>query len=95
MKITIYDWIGNPKVCDIEDKPIKSFKVTINAGDEIVTIMFEDGAMETFDSSSDRYLDYFDGVYNVAPDRIEEWNSMPKKRNMSYSRQAKWEDEKS
>lgn len=95
MKITIYDWIDNPKVCDIEDKPIESFEVTVISGDEIVTIMFEDGTMEKLDSSSDRYLDYFDGVYNVDPKRIAKWNSYPFKTHMSYKRQAKFEDEES
>lgn len=89
MKITLYDYSSHPKICEIKDKPIQSFVVEVISGDETVTVLYEDGTDDYFDSRDDRFIDYRDGWYFVDPKRITEWNSFPFKKGMPYERQTK------
>ena len=42
---------------------VLSVFITVLTGDEIATVMFEDGHEEKFDSSENRTMDFYDGSY--------------------------------
>lgn len=42
---------------------VLSVFITVLSGDEIATVIFEDGHKEEFDSSNDRITDSYDGSY--------------------------------
>lgn len=87
MKIKIYDY--NDHATEIElEKHVKMIFVTVITGDEIISIIYEDGSTSCYDSSSCRRRDYYDGHYVVNSDQIEEWANMeiPEDRAMSYAR---------
>lgn len=42
---------------------VLSVFITVLSGDEIATVIFEDGHEEEFDSSKDRIMDFYDGSY--------------------------------
>lgn len=42
---------------------VLSVFITVLSGDEIATVIFEDGHEEEFDSSEDRIMDSYDGSY--------------------------------
>lgn len=87
MKIKIYDY--NDHATEIElEKHVKMIFVTVITGDEIISIIYEDGSTSCYDSSCCRHIDYYDGHYVVNSDQIEEWANMeiPEDRAMSYAR---------
>lgn len=73
MKFTIYDYNGKATEVDTGDKEIKGLFVQVLSGDEVVTVEYDDGTKETFDSSDNRRVSYVEESYIVEKDRIQDW----------------------
>lgn len=74
MKIKIYDYLDKETTVTLKRKPITAILVVVCSGDEIVTIYYEDGFCERYDSNPlSRWSDFFDCAYLVRPERIKEW----------------------
>lgn len=64
MLITIHDFAGRPKTIKITKK-VKFAYIIILSGDQVLTVHYEDGTKEKFDSSNNRITDYYDDDYEV------------------------------
>ena len=59
------------------DKPVKSIEITIMSGDEVASVIYEDGTQDIYDSATMcgnyRIVDYFDDEYTLysVPDGID------------------------
>lgn len=73
MKFNIYDYDNQPKEIDTGNKEIKIICVTVISGDEIITIYYTDGSSESYDSSENRHIDYFDDSYMVFQKDLSKW----------------------
>lgn len=73
MKFKIYDYNGKATEVDTGDKGIKELFVQVLSGDEVVTVDYDDGTKETFDSSDNRRVSYVEESYIVEKDRIKDW----------------------
>ena len=73
MKFTIYDYNDKATEVDTGDKEIKELFVQVLSGDEVVTVDYDDGTKETFDSSTNRLVSYVEESYIVQKDRIQDW----------------------
>lgn len=62
MKVKIKDYVGATKVVDLGESKIKTITLTVLSGDEVLTVDYDDGRREKFDSSDDRIMDFFDDV---------------------------------
>jgi len=58
MIFNIYDFNGKATEVDTGDKVIKQLFVQVLSGDEVVTVEYDDGTREKFDSSSNRWSSY-------------------------------------
>lgn len=75
------------KICKVQLRDeIKMIIINVISGDETAIIVYEDGTSEEFDSSSNRYINYYDGTYIVPADRLEEFNDL---KGDSYDRMEK------
>lgn len=91
MTITILDYNNKKKEVEIgELKDIRSMKMSVVTGDEILHVTYKDGTEKEFDSSDDRRRDYYDGgyvLYNIDTEpeinelKNEEWKNRD---NYSY-----------
>ena len=75
MKFNIYNYNGKATEIDTGDKGIKELFVQVLSGDEIVTVDYDDGTSETFDSSDSREYSYMEESYFVEKDNIQDWIS--------------------
>ena len=75
MKFKIYDYNGKATEVDTGDKKIKELFVQVLSGDEVVTVDYDDGTSETFDSSDSREYSYMEESYFVKKDGIQDWMS--------------------
>ena len=75
MKFKIYDYNGKATEVDTGDKEIKGLFVQVLSGDEVVTVEYDDGTSETFDSSDSREYSYIEEFYIVEKDSIQDWIS--------------------
>lgn len=73
MIMTIYDYDNTAVEVELLDKPIAEIYVCILSGDETGNVTFEDGENISFDASSGRIWDFYDGSYRVRGDVIREW----------------------
>lgn len=73
MKFKIYNYNGEATEVDTGDKEIKELFVQVLSGDEVVTVDYDDGTKETFDSSTNRLVSYVEESYIVEKDRIQDW----------------------
>lgn len=73
MIFNIYDFNGKATAVDTGDKVIKQLFVQVLSGDEVVTVEYDDGTRETFDSSSNRWNSYVEGSYIVDQDHLQDW----------------------
>lgn len=58
---------------------ILHINIDVISGDEIATVIYENGMREVFDSSNDRIQNFYDGSYTLYSkviniNRIVEWN---------------------
>ena len=88
MKFNIYDYNNGPTEIDTGNKEIKELEVLVLTGDEIVTIRYEDGSKERYDSSYTRGINYFDDEYTVTKENIQKWiqSAMSTNEIISYNR---------
>ena len=93
MKTTIYDYDNKPHEVELKDDAIKYIMVTVISGDEVIEVYYKDGSCEKFDSSNNRQIDYFDGVYLVSEEDIKKWLNFEFSgiRTNSYERQIYFE----
>nr|DAO85518.1 MAG TPA: hypothetical protein [Caudoviricetes sp.] len=75
MKFKIYDYNDKTTEVDTGDKEIKGLFVQVLSGDEVVTVEYDDGTKETFDSSDNRRVSYVEESYFVEKDSIQDWIS--------------------
>lgn len=73
MKFNIYDYKDNAVEIDTKGKDVASISVEVISGDERIEIMYENGAFDTIDSSSNRFINYYDGGYELSGDELSEW----------------------
>lgn len=73
MKFNIYDYNNQPKEIDTGNKEIDIINVTVISGDEVITIYYTDGTSESFDSSEDRRINYFDDSYIIFQKDLSKW----------------------
>ena len=75
MRFNIYDFNGRARKVDTGDKVINRLFVQVLSGDEVVTVDYDDGTSETFDSSDSREYSYMEESYFVKKDGIQDWMS--------------------
>lgn len=73
MKFNIYDYKDNAVEIDTKGRKVASISVCVLSGDERIDIMYEDGNFEMIDSSSDRFINYHDGDYELSGDKLLKW----------------------
>ena len=73
MKFNIYDYKDKAIEVDTKGREIVSVSVEVISGDECIEIIYKSGAFETIDSSSDRFINYHDGGYELSGDELSEW----------------------
>ena len=73
MKFNIYDYKDNAVEIDTKGKEVASISVEVVSGDERIEIMYENGNFAMIDSSSDRFINYHDGDYELSGDKLLEW----------------------
>ena len=62
MKINIYDYLNSPKTITLkDDSPVVLIVNKIISGDEVLTVQYEDGSCQRFDSSKNRIMSFYDG----------------------------------
>ena len=87
MKFNIYDYKDNAVEIDIKGRKVASISVDVISGDERIEIMYENGSFAIIDSSSNRYIDYYEGCYELAGNKLSEWMKYtPTKKGISYER---------
>ena len=85
----ILDYAGKVREIDVDlnDANILAAYMKVVTGDEILTVIYEDGSLETFDSSNNRMTDYFDEEYalKIGGELTETYKSKAfQERNSSY-----------
>lgn len=73
MKFNIYDYNDKAVEVDTKGRKVASISVCVLSGDERIEIMYEDGSFGMIDSSSDRFINYHDGDYELSGDKLLEW----------------------
>ena len=66
MTVKLLDWAKrevNVDVGNIDD--IESMHMSVVTGDEILTVIYKDYTEKKFDSSNDRWANFYDGEYDV------------------------------
>lgn len=62
MKINIYDHLNSPKTITLrDDSPVVLIVNKIISGDEVLTVQYEDGSCQQFDSSKNRIMSFLVG----------------------------------
>ena len=89
MKFNIYDYNDKAVEIDTKGRKVASISVEVVSGDECIEIMYENGSFEMVDSSSNRYINYYDGGYELSGDKLSEWmecTPAKEKKGISYER---------
>lgn len=73
MKFNIYDHKDNAVEIDTKGRKVARISVDVISGDECIEIMYENGSFVMVDSSSNRYIDYYNGSYELSGDKLSEW----------------------
>lgn len=73
MKFNIYDFNGCATEVDTGDKVVKDLFVQVLSGVEVVTVEYDDGTREIFDSSSNRWNSCVEGSYIVDQEHLQDW----------------------
>lgn len=60
---SIFDWVGDMKEIEFVFEGVRRICVCEVSGDEILTVEYDDGRVNKYDSSEDRDLDFDDGEY--------------------------------
>lgn len=77
-KIRLLDYANRPKEITIRDfENVKEFVFQILSGDGVLTVIYNDGRREVFDSSElCRFVDFNDGLWCIEPKDIDVLNEM-------------------
>jgi hypothetical protein len=87
MKFNIYDHKDNAVEIDTKGKDVASISVEVISGDERIEILYKCGCFTVVDSSSDRFMHYHDGSYELSGDKLVEWiRYTPKGEGVAYER---------
>ena len=88
MKAVIYDCYDDEKVCDLGCEPIRELVVEVISGDEVLTVIYQNGERKRFDSSETRFMSFADGLSIINDQKgIEKWLKWkPKKDSRGYAR---------
>ena len=87
MKFNIYDYKDDAVEIDTKGREVVSISVEVISGDERIEIIYKSGAFNTIDSSSNRFMNYYDGGYELSGDKLSEWvEYTPTKKGISYER---------
>ena len=87
MKFNIYDYKDDAVEIDTKGREVVSIWVEVISGDERIEIIYKSGAFNTIDSSSNRFMNYYDGGYELSGDKLSEWvEYTPTKKGISYER---------
>ena len=73
MKFNIYNFNNEATEVDTGDKEIQRLYVQVLTWDEVVTVEYNDGVRETFDSSDNRFVDFVEGFYIVEQNCLQDW----------------------
>lgn len=73
MKFNIYNFNNEATEVDTGDKEIQRLYVQVLTWDEVVTVEYNDGTRETFDSSNNRFVDFVEGFYIVEQNCLQDW----------------------
>ena len=73
MNTTIYDYANNAVKIELSDNKIICINVVVVSGDEVISVVFEDGTVRYFDASNSRCINFCDGFYTVSGDNIQKW----------------------
>ena len=93
MKFNIYDYKDNAVEIDTKGKDVASISVEVISGDERIEILYKCGCFTVVDSSSDRFINYYDGCYTLSGDRLTEWMNFKAREGatcLSYKRLEKF-----
>ena len=75
--VKLLDYQDNEKTFIIKNfENVKEFVFQILSGDGILEVVYNDNHAETFDSSNDRVLDFYDGMWFIRPTDIDVLNRM-------------------
>lgn len=76
-KVRILDYKNTPMEITIKDfENVKMFVFEIISGDGKLTVIYNDNHKETFDSSDDRCMAFYDGTWVISPENIDVLNRM-------------------
>lgn len=91
-EIILKDYAGEKHKYVINNfENVEVIGICIITGDEICTIRYEDDTEVEFDSGiSTRLLNFYDGSYFIAPDKVDEFSSAE---GSSYDRAEKFDKE--
>ena len=73
MKFNIYDYKDNAVEIDTKGKDVESISVEVISRDERIEILYKCGSFTVVDNSSDRFIHYHDGSYELSGDKLVEW----------------------
>jgi len=73
MKFNIYNFNNEATEVDTGDMEIQRLYVQVLTWDEVVTVEYNDGTRETFDSSNNRFVDFVEGFYIVEQNCLQDW----------------------
>ena len=73
MRFNIYNFNNEATEVDTGDNIIKQLFVQLMSGNEVVSVEYDDGARETFDSSNNILNSYVEGSYIVEQDHLQDW----------------------
>lgn len=93
MKFNIYDYKDNAVEIDTKGRKVASISVCVLSGDECIDIMYEDGGFGMIDCSSDRFINYHDGDYELSGDKLLKWmeyTPTKEEKRISYKRLRKF-----
>lgn len=76
-KLRIFDYKDTPMEITIKDfENVKEFVFEIISGDGILTVVYNDERKKRFDSSDNRLMDFYDGIWCISPKDIDVLNRM-------------------
>ncbi len=73
MRFNIYNFNNEATEVDTGDNIIKQLFVQVMSGNEVVSVEYDDGTRETFDSSNNIWNSYVEGSYIVEQDYLQDW----------------------
>ena len=86
-RIVLVDFQSERKEFKIKNfENVVTIEIKILSGDEVAKIIYKDGSIITFDSSGDRFMNYYDDDYHLPLDLL---NSFNKLKGSSYEKSYK------